>query len=208
MKPTKPTSHGAHHHYSPEELHNEGVAHEHADIDIRAITIFLGLMFAMCGVVALLMGGLFKLLEYRAAQNDPQLSPIARPASVMPPTTTGSATFGVARGPQLLTNEPIALEHQRQVEREVAQEYAWVNKGAGVARIPIEEAKKLIAERGLPVRQGGAPPEIGTTLPARGESSSGRIVNGPPRGAGLPEIPGTGAASTAPAPTPHKEGGH
>ena len=202
MKPTKPASHGAHHHYSPEELHNEGVAHEHGDIDIRAIAMFLGLMFVGCGIVALLMGGLFKLFEGRAAQNDPQLSPIARPASAMPRTTTGAATFGAARGPQLLTNEPVALEHQREAEREVAQEYGWVNKEAGVARIPIEDAKKLIAERGLPVRPTEAAPETGTTLPARGESSSGRIVNGPPRGAGLPEIQGSGAAA------PHKEGGH
>ena len=207
MKPTKPPSRAHGHHYPPEELHNEGVAHERKDIDLRAIVMFLILMFVICGVVALLMGGLFKLLDYRAAQNDPKLSPLARPATVMPKTTTGSATFGGASGPRLLTNESIALEQQREAEREVAEGYAWTNKSAGVVRIPIEEAKKLIAERGLPARPGGTPQEVGTTLPARGESSSGRLVNGPPRGAGLPDVPATGAAPTAPAQPTHKEGG-
>ena len=112
MKPTKPPSHIAPgHHHPPEEMHNEGVAHEHSDIDIRAIVMSMIFMFAICGTVALLMAGLLKLLEYRAANNDPTLSPLARPSTVMPRTTSGSPTFGAATGPQLLTNEPVALEH-------------------------------------------------------------------------------------------------
>ena len=201
MKPTKPPSHIAPgHHHPPEEMHNEGVAHEHSDIDIRAIVMSIVVLFAICGTVAVLMAGLFKLLEYRAANNDPKLSPLARPVTVMPRTTTGSPTFGAAIGPQLLTNEPVALERQHQSERQLMQGYAWADQKAGVARIPIEEAKKLIAERGLPSRQGGTAAEIGTSLPARGESSSGRIVNGPPRGAGLPNVPGAAASSKAPPP--------
>lgn len=209
MKPTKPASHVAHgHHHTPEEMHNEGVAHERSDIDVRAIVMSAVFMFAICGIVAALMAGLFKLLEYQAANNDPKLSPLARPSTVMPRTTAGSPTFGAATRPQLLTNEPVALEHQRQSERQVMQGYTWADQTAGVARIPIEEAKKLIAERGLPARPAGTPADVGTSLAARGESSSGRIVNGPPRGAGLPDVPGAGASSNAPVPAPHKGGGH
>ena len=66
MKPTKPPSHIAHgHHHPPEEMHNEGVAHERSDIDIRAIVMSMVFMFAICGTVAVLMAGLLKLLEYR-----------------------------------------------------------------------------------------------------------------------------------------------
>ena len=55
--------------------------------------------------------------------------------------------------------------------------YGWVNQGAGVARMPIDQAKKLIVERGLPVREGEeVSPTLGTRLPARGESSGGRII--------------------------------
>jgi hypothetical protein len=42
--------------------------------------------------------------------------------------------------------------------------------------MPISEAKKLILQRGLPVRAGAVPdPSLGTRLPAAGESSGGRI---------------------------------
>ncbi len=34
--------------------------------------------------------------------------------------------------------------------------YAWVDKSAGVVRIPIERAMELVAERGLPTRAEGA----------------------------------------------------
>jgi hypothetical protein len=39
---------------------------------------------------------------------------------------------------------------------EKAASYEWVDKQGGIARIPIEEAKKLIAEKGLPVLTGTA----------------------------------------------------
>jgi hypothetical protein len=196
MKPTNPSSHGARGHqlHPPEEMHNEGVAHERSDIDIRAIVASILALFTICVTVVLLMGGLFKLLDYRAAQDDPPVSPVARPASVMPRTTADAPTFGTAAGPRLLTNEPVALERQRETERQVLQGYAWTNQAAGVARIPIDEAKKLIAARGLPPPD-GAQPEAGTWQPARGESSSGRLVDGPPRGAGLPVVTGAAAPS-------------
>ena len=90
MKPTNPSSHGARGHqlHPPEEMHNEGVAHERSDIDIRAIVASILALFTICVTVVLLMGGLFKLLDYRAAQDDPPVSPVARPASVMPRTYT------------------------------------------------------------------------------------------------------------------------
>jgi len=31
--------------------------------------------------------------------------------------------------------------------------YGWVNKESGIARIPIEDAMKMVVERGLPTRE-------------------------------------------------------
>jgi hypothetical protein len=63
--------------------------------------------------------------------------------------------------------------------------------------MPIDEAKKLIVERGLPVREGEeVSPTLGTRLPARGESSGGRIITVPAQ-----------EASGEPAPAA-PEGGH
>jgi hypothetical protein len=196
MKPTDPPSpkasagHGPpSHHHSPEELHNEGVAHEHSDINIRGIVSFAGGLAIVTAIVIVLMAGLFKMLESQAAARDPQISPLAAAPVPMPARTTGSPYFGGAPQPQLLTDEPALLQQIRQNEARQLEEGAWVDQTAGVARLPIDEAKKLIVERGLPVRA-GAPvdPGLGTLRPSRGEASGGRILGtaAPQQGAAAP----------------------
>ena len=43
-------------------------------------------------------------------------------------------------------------------EDDVLESYGWVDKNAGVVRIPIDEAMKLTLERGLPARQQAGKP--------------------------------------------------
>src|SRR4029453_553085 len=168
-------SHGGGHHYKPEELHNDDVAHEESDINIQALIWSAVVLAVVCLTTAALMAGLFKVLEVQARTRDPQLSPLAMPATTMPTTTNTSPEFGSAPEPRLLTNEPTALRELRTHEQETLHGYGWVNEQAGVARIPIDEAKKLLIERGLPVRpEPTTDPRLGTHAPAFGESSSGR----------------------------------
>jgi hypothetical protein len=44
-------------------------------------------------------------------------------------------------------------------QEQTLHSYGWVNRDAGVAHIPIDEAMRLTVERGLPVR---APENRGT----------------------------------------------
>lgn len=158
-------------------LHNPDVAHEHSDVDVRTILMYGIGLFVVGVIVHILMWMLFAIFERQAASNDPQMSPLAAPATQMPPTTTGSPFFGAAAGPQLLTNEPAALLKHRAVEQEQLHGGAWVDQAAGIARIPIEEAKKLIVQRGLPTREDGpVDPALGTRAAAAGEASGGRTV--------------------------------
>lgn len=217
MKPTDPAPHkasagqvphGAGHRYTPAELDNEDVNHEHSDINVRAIVSSAVVLAAIVAVVFGLMYGAFRVMASQASSNDPQMSPLAAPSVQMPPNTVENPTFGNAPQPQLLTNEYAVLSRQRRSEEQRLDGYGWVNEANGVARIPIAEAKKLIAQRGLPARaDGAAAPTVGTNRAARGESSSGRIVDGPPRGAGLPEVGGAAAAPQTGAGQPQK-GGH
>lgn len=49
---------------------------------------------------------------------------------------------------------PVAdLDAYRAQEAELLNSYGWVDKGAGVARIPIDRAIDLISEQGLPARK-------------------------------------------------------
>lgn len=54
--------------------------------------------------------------------------------------------------PRLQTNPKKDLADLRAYEADTLAHYAWVDKNNGVARIPIENAMKLVLERGLPAR--------------------------------------------------------
>jgi len=218
MKPTDdgvPRSHAGHHH-PQEEMHNEGVEHEHADIDIRVLLGSAATLAVVTAAVFLLMGGLFRFFDSQARKSDPQLSPLAAKPSQMPRHQVGAAPFGTAPTPQLLTNERSVLQQHRETEESQLTGYGWVNEQAGVARMPIAEAKKLLAERGLPARANAvSDPSLGTVRATTAESSSGRTADGPPRGAGLPPIEGApaqtpqpGHGPAQPGHAPAKPGGH
>jgi hypothetical protein len=93
------------------------------------------------------------------------------------------------------------LKGVRDREQQVLHGYAWVDQAAGVARIPIDEAKKLTLERGLPVRPDPTTdPSLGTHKPAYGEASSGRLITKAAPAASAE------AAPTAPTPAPAAPG--
>ncbi len=54
----------------------------------------------------------------------------------------------------VLQIDAVADLHQLQAEQETQlNSYGWVDKGAGVAHIPIDRAIELLAEQGLPSRK-------------------------------------------------------
>ena len=199
MKRTKVVDHS-----HDDELHNEGVAHEISDVNVRAILSFGAIVVVTAVVCAVIVWGMFVLLERQAAGRDPQQSQFAVPPGQMPPTTA-LPQFGNAPAPKLLTNEPGFLLLQRQAEDARLHEYGWVDQKAGVARVSIEQAKKLIAERGLPARASAADPQLGTHAPAHGEASGGRTIPTGERPAGAAAAPPPAAAPAPAAPETAKE---
>jgi hypothetical protein len=174
---TGPSSAAASAGHAADPRHNPDVAYEHSDVDVRPLVLSAIALIVVTGVIFLMMAAVFRFMERRAAASDPTLSPLARPATQMPPTTAGNPYFGDALGPQLLVEEPAALRKQRESEDERLQTYGWVDEKAGRAHMPIAEAKTLLLERGLTVRAEGTPdPSLGTRFPATGESSGGRSL--------------------------------
>jgi len=162
-------AHDLHHaqqgHAEHDSLYNEDVAHEETDVNVgQLIAYTIGLVVMCLGSAAIVLV-LFNVLESQAAKDDPVLSPHALPVGQLAPE------------PRLLLNEPAELKKQRKVEAEALGKYGWVDQATGVAHVPIDEAKKLLLHKGLPVRA-GAPTDawMGTHSPARGESSSGRAI--------------------------------
>ncbi|MEX1129863.1 MAG: hypothetical protein WEB50_14935 [Vicinamibacterales bacterium] len=157
-RPPQPAGHHDDEHlYDQEELHNEDVAHEHSDVNVRAILGFAGGLALVTALLAVAMYGLITFFERQAVRNEPVTSPLARPAGQEPPQ------------PRLLLDEPRNLQEFR-------DSLAERLKG-------IDAGKKQLLEQGIPTRA-DAPtdPSLGTRTPSRGESSGGRAIPMKPKG--------------------------
>jgi len=197
------TSTDRHERHSAAEMHNEDVAHEHSDVEFSTILAVGGGLVVVVAVSFVLMWLLFRVLDHRAAANDPQLSPLARPAC--PFADIEKCQPGqLPPEPRLQTREPDGLAEFLAEETKSLEGYGWVSEQTGVAHMPIAEAKKLILQRGRPVRT-GAPLDsrAGTHAPAAGEASGGRTIGLPAPPDGTEPPPG---AAAPPASAPHGGG--
>ena len=123
------------------DAHNPDVRHETSDVNIRAVLAF-GLGLLVAGVfIHFGIWLLFLFFTSREARVAPEFPLAVGLEKRLPPE------------PRLQTNPRQDLRDLRKQEDEILNGYGWVDKNAGVARIQIEEAMKLVVERGLPARQ-------------------------------------------------------
>jgi hypothetical protein len=108
----------------------------HAGATYRAGLYILGTMF----LTALLLVPMYRSLGRREAAEQRPAASVLAPAAAAP-----AASF-----PRLVTSEPAVLAEFRAQEDAFLTGYGWVEKDKGIARMPIEEAMKIVAERGLP----------------------------------------------------------
>ena len=93
-----------------------------------------------------------------------------------PPTPFESAR-ALPPEPRLQVAPAEDLHSYLQAQREALNGYGWVNKEAGVVRIPIDRAMELLLARGLPTRA-ESPPADSDEIPTD---------SGGPAGADLPK---------------------
>jgi hypothetical protein len=146
------------------ELHNPDTAHEQSDISIRGIVAFVILLVGVALTVQAAMYGVFVLFDKVEAGNDTELSPLAAPANTPPPE------------PRLQTTPWTDLRALHANETSSLQGYGWIDQSGGVAHIPIDRAKALLLQKGIPVRPELADPAEGTSIAATGESNGGRSL--------------------------------
>ena len=177
------------HHDHSHDLHNPDVAHEHDDVNVRAILWFVAVLSTIAIVIHIAMWGMFRGLTYYERTNEPYVTPLTRPAGEAPPE------------PRLQTTPWADLRQFRTEQHDYLHSYGWVDEKLGVARIPIAKAKELLLQRGIPVRPELAAEMEGTNIAATGDSSGGRSL---PAGAADSSAPpgggfvAPGAAPTAP----------
>jgi hypothetical protein len=124
--------------------HDEPAArHEESDVNVRGVLGFAAGLLVTAVLIQFMVWLLFVYFSGREA------------ARVVPeyPLAAGQQTR-VPPEPRLQTNPREDLRALRAREDAVLNSYGWVDKTAGVVRIPIDEAIKLTVRRGLHVRQG------------------------------------------------------
>jgi hypothetical protein len=119
---------------------NESVSHEESDIDIGGIFKFiLGLTIA-AAVLHVAIWFMFVWLQTAAASAD-----------VPNPLRVGE-DLRIPPEPRLQVDPRQDLSTYREREAALLNGYRWLDKNAGVVRIPIDEAMKRLVERGVPTR--------------------------------------------------------
>jgi len=127
-------------------------------ISYSGIVWFVVILTVTTLVCQLLMWVLLRAMQHQAPDAATMAAPLAptvteRQAAngrVYPDMVAIGAPNGPA--PKLLVREPVNLEALRAYEHEALTTYGVTDKNAGTYRIPIERAKELLLEHGLPVR--------------------------------------------------------
>lgn len=118
--------------------------YEQDDVNVGGIVRF-GIFILIGGTIAVAL--LWVVMRFWAGYPLPfqlQLSP----ARVTPPAV---------RGPGLDAVPEVTLNNMLEFENERLNSYGWIDRDAGVIHIPIDEAMRLMVERGVPARDGDAP---------------------------------------------------
>jgi hypothetical protein len=148
------TKHG-HEHEPPAGIH-----HEISDVNVRPLA-WLGVGLAVLVVVSIVaMRGVFVFLDRQQARNDIAPSPMMTQRPQQPPEPRLQTTP--------VPNRRLIFEQ----ENKRLTTYSWVDPKGGVVRIPVEQAMKLLAERGLPARDGSSqPPAVSTQRTTTGTAA-------------------------------------
>jgi hypothetical protein len=149
------------------DIKNPEVAHETTDVNIGAVGKFIIWLVVVVSAVYILIYLLFNYFKYsqQKAEPPPASQLIRSPEQKQPPEPR------LQLSPGHRTHPLEDMKELRQKEDERLNNYGWVDKDAGIVHIPIEQAKKLLLKRGLPVRQ-IKPQEESVQLPS--STSSGR----------------------------------
>ncbi|HZT77170.1 MAG TPA: hypothetical protein VFA27_10960 [Vicinamibacterales bacterium] len=124
-------------------MNHELVHHEESDVNVRGLFAFAVGLTLVVAFVAFVVWLLFQFYSVRESRKTTPEFPLAtEQENRLPPE------------PRLQTNPRQDLSDLRSQEDQILTSYGWVDRNAGVVRIPIDRAMKLTLERGLPARQG------------------------------------------------------
>ena len=152
--------------HSKHNEHNNNVGHEISTVKVGAITWFVIVLTVALVFIGWLITAVMNTLEgrERAVELESRPSPFAAERAKIPPeprlqlAPNTEEQIDNNKPPDLKTQHP--LEEMKELQKtwdEQLSSYGWVDEQGGVVRIPIDDAKKLLLQRGLPTRPAEKP---------------------------------------------------
>jgi hypothetical protein len=146
------------HHRAPgsgELPHNDTVSFETRDVTVRTIYWYLIVLTVAVAASFLICVFVLRFTANFVRQSDTSMMP-ARAAMgpdyhPMPPEPRLQGVPGHEADPQQDRRDKV------HADTEANEKYGWVDQGAGIAQIPVKEAMKIIAQKGLPAVAAPAP---------------------------------------------------
>jgi hypothetical protein len=125
---------------------HDDVSFESSDVETRSIFAYLMYLAIAVVVTFLVCIYIFRCATKFAAQSDTPPVPIHRGiAPTMPPEPRLQGVLGHE------TDAQQDLRNKVKEDTAANERLGWIDEKAGVAQIPVKDAMKIIAEKGLPV---------------------------------------------------------
>ena len=114
-------------------IENPGPGHEKRDASIRGLVIFGISLFVSLVVVLIISAALFR--RFAARQ------------SLGPPASPFANVRALPSQPRLQADPRRDLRRWQEEQRATLESYGWVDRSAGIVRIPIDQAMDLLIQR-------------------------------------------------------------
>jgi hypothetical protein len=138
------------------DIVNRETQHEKSDVNVRALAWAVVIFVIFAALTHLLLYAQFRLYarHFRNEASQP-LTMMGAPSKI--PATPRLQPFASDTLPPNANTPVTDMEEMRVATDKSLNTAGWVDKQKGVVRLPINVAKQLVVQRGLPVVKEGAP---------------------------------------------------
>lgn len=140
----------------------------------KAVYGFLVVLVILCVGAYFVIDGFYHYMDSYARKHQPPQNPLVT-ATTSDTRVVSPAEVQSFPEPRLEKDERNEIYDFRLREEQKLHSYGWVDQNAGVARIPIDRAIELIAQRGLPTTpQAGTIPPSPVNMARKAAASAGK----------------------------------
>lgn len=159
--------------WNDDDLVNVETHHEKSDVPIRPLFVFI-VIFVIFGIVThLVLWGVYKgMAAAERKASGPKMTDVQRPENMNVPQNQPllqpfpQKTREGVEVPPVASTPVVDLAEMRKTEQEALSNYGWVDQQKSVVRLPIDVAKQLLVQRGLPGPTAAAPAAAAPAAPA------------------------------------------